>query len=229
MSKQTLTKILCVVLLSASASLSAKNIQYVSDELTIPMRTGVTTSHKILKFLTSGMAVEIIEQTEDNNYAHIKLLEDESKTGWVEMRLLMASPSAREQLVTIKKRNESLKGTKGELKGQLIDLQTQNDDLQKVQGQLENKISRLESTLSRLKASAAEPIRIAEENEKLKQELSAKQSRNEELLSENAFLADDSIKKWFALGAAVSLGSLILGLLITRISWKKKGSWAGSF
>jgi len=229
MLKNTLPKFLFLFLLSISNLSLAKNVQYVSDQLTIPMRTGTTTSHKILKFLKSGMAVDVQEMSADQKHARVVLLEDETKMGWVETRLLMPEASAREQLVKLNQRNQDLKARSSELKKELKELSNQNAELQKVQGQLEDKIQELENTLARLKTSAANPIRIAEENEQLKELLNTQRDKNIELVSENAFLADQSIKQWFMIGGAVSIGSLILGLLITRISWRKKSSWAGSF
>lgn len=229
MLKSTLSKILLLSLLLSSGLLSAKDIQYVSDQLTIPMRSGTSTSHKILKFLNSGMAVNVLEVNSEKTYARVVLVEDENKTGWVETRLLMPEPSARELLVAAKKKNQSLKEKRSELMKELKDMSLQNSGLQAVQGQLEDKIQSLNNTLVRLKTSAANPIRIAEENESLKTQLTEEQSKNTSLASENAVLSDQNIKQWFMIGAAVSMGSLILGLLITRISWRKKASWAGSF
>lgn len=65
MQKHVCAKILFACLLMISTQLFAKNIQYVSDELTIPMRTGPTTSHKILKFLTSGTMVDVLDVSDD--------------------------------------------------------------------------------------------------------------------------------------------------------------------
>lgn len=229
MKTSTIAKLLLPCLLLASSLLSAKNIQYVSDDLTIPMRTGTTMNHKILKFLNSGMALEVLEETEDKKYLKVALLEDDTKVGWVEAALVMSTPSARERLQAEKKRNQSIKEKHATLKKELSEMKQQNADLQSVQSQLEDKVQDLQDTLARLRASAAQPIRIADENQQLKLQLQSERVKNEKLIEENAFLSDDNIKQWFMIGAAVSLGSLILGLLITRINWKKKDSWAGSF
>jgi len=229
MHKQTISSLLLIAFLLISPLLSAKNIQYVSDELTIPMRSGTTNSHKILKFLKSGKAVEVVEETDDKKYSRIVLLEDETKTGWVETSLLMLQPSAREQIKVLKNKYQALIEKRNLLKKKLGDEVSTNSGLQNVQGQLEAKIQKLQNTLARLRASSAEPIRIADENEKLKQQLSAEKAKNEDLIHENAFLGDQNIKQWFMIGGVVSIGSLILGLLITRINWKKKESWGGGF
>jgi len=229
MLKKIRLKALFLSLLLSSGVCSAKDIQYVSDQLTIPMRTGTTTNHKILKFLNSGMAVEVLETSADQNHARVVLVEDETKTGWVETRLLMGQASAREQLVNMNKQNQALKDKHSELNRELSGMKKENAGLLKVQAQLESDIQVLEDELSKLKVSAANPIRVAQENEELKQQLNMVQAQSQQLQRDNAVLSDQSIKQWFMIGAAVSIGSLILGLLITRISWRKKSSWAGSF
>jgi SH3 domain protein len=130
----------------------------------------------------------------------------------------MSQPSAREQLQQVKQKNQSLLDQQVEFKQQIAALKKK-----------ENELAQVKSTLAQLRESAAEPIRVAEENMQLKQELADARATSESLRSENAFLADDSLKHWFLIGAAVSIGSLLLGLLITRINWKKKNSWAGTF
>lgn len=223
------TRFALLGLLIISSPLSAKNILYVSDELTIPMRSGPTTSHKILKFLTSGTAVNIIETSEDQEHSLVSLVEDDSKSGWVVTALLMPQTSARVQLITANKTIQTLKDKHSELKDELSRSQKNNTEMQAIQKQLDNKIQELLTTLTNLKASAAEPIRVAEENEQLKQRLQQEKLRNADLEQKNAFLSDQNIKQWFLIGGGVSIGSLILGLLITRIRWKKQDSWAGSF
>lgn len=218
MQRSIYTRLLALCLMLFSLNAVARDVRYVSDDLTIPMRTGTTFNHKILKFLNSGMPVEVLETSDDGNHVRIALVEDPDNTGWVETNLLMSQPSAREQLQQVKQKNQELLDQQAELKEQIAALKKK-----------ENELAQVKSTLAQLRESAAEPIRVAEENMQLKQELADARATSESLRSENAFLADDSLKHWFLIGAAVSIGSLLLGLLITRINWKKKNSWAGTF
>jgi len=229
MKKQLSIITLFIGILFSVTALSAKNVQYVSDELTIPMRSGTTTAHKILKFLNSGEALEIIELSDDEKHALVVPVVDGSKTGWVETSLLMTTKSARVRLEFANKKIQMLKEKQAEIKKQLIESQSENSKLENIQGQLEGKIKSLEGTLIRLRKNASDPIRIAEENEKLKEQLAAAKQQTEELTQENIILGDHNIKQWFMIGAAVSIGSLILGIVLTRIRWKKKESWGGSY
>jgi len=229
MKKQLLITLLSFVLSLSIAPLSAKTIQYVSDDLTIPMRSGTTTGHKILKFLNSGMAVEVVETTDDEKHSLVVPVDDASKTGWVETRLLMTNKSARDRLVVEKKKNQSIKTTLSDLKKELSESKSQNIKLQNIQNELDNKIKSLKSTLASLRKNASDPIRIADENEQLKQQLASAEMKSNQLTQENIILGDQNIKQWFLIGGAVSMGSLIFGIVLTRIRWRKKESWGANY
>ena len=156
------------------------------------------------------------------------LVDDNNKLGWVETRLLMEKPHARHQVVKLNTKNATqLEGSK-KLKNQIVELKQQNNDLQITIKQLEKDYNSTVNRLEELRESAAHPIKIADLNRKLKQEIDAQMSENKKLIKENVILSDENIKEWFMIGGGVSIGSLILGLLITRISWKKKQGWGGS-
>jgi len=226
MNKYVSTVVLSISILFSATAFSAKKIQYVSDELTIPMRSGITTKHKILKFLNSGTALEVIELTEDGKHALVMPVDDTTKSGWVDTSLLMPNRSARDQLLRNKKKMQSIKAQQAELKKQLTESQAQNAQLQSTQAQLQNKIQSLQNMLTRLRKNASDPIRIADENEQLKQQLADAEAKTAELTEENIILGDENIKSWFLIGGAVSIGSLILGIILTRIRWKKNDRWA---
>jgi len=194
---------------------SAKDIRYVSDQLTIPMRTGTTINHKILKFLDSGSPLIVLETSDDEEHLLVALADDETKTGWVKADLIMKEPSAREQILVIKQKNQDLLDRQTELKKQIAELKVK-----------ESKLGEVQKILAQLRRSAAKPILIAEENVVLKKQLAEEKNRNEGLVAENIFLSDKNIKQWFMIGAAVSIGRLIVGLLITRINWQKNDRWA---
>ena len=215
MRKPIYIQLISLCLLLSSTVVSAKDIQYVSDQLTIPMRSGTTMNHKILKFLDSGLPVTVLETSDEGSHLLVALTDDETKTGWVEAALLMKQPSAREQILVVKKKNKDLLDRQVEFRKQIAELK-----------QKETKLNEVQRVLAQLRKSAAKPILIAEENAALKSQLIEERSKNEQLVAENVFLSDKNIKQWFMIGAAVSIGSLLLGLLITRINWKKNDRWA---
>jgi len=213
--------------LTVSSISWAEPSRYVTDDLTIPMRTGTTNNHKILKFLNSGTEVLIKEITEDGNHAWIMLADDNNKLGWVETKLLQDQPVARDRIISVNRKIESIRDKNKTLKKDLSNLKQQYKELEQTNQQLENRKQDLMNTLTKLRDSAAKPIETAEENVQLLKDISEQKIVNEELLHKVAILSDENIKEWFLIGSGVAIGSLLLGLLITRVSWKKSGSWGG--
>jgi SH3 domain protein len=201
--------------------------QYITDDLTIPMRTGTTNNHKILKFLNSGTAVLIKEVTADGNHAWIMLAEDNNKLGWVETKHLQDQPVASKRIISINKKNAAMRDKNKSLKKQITELKLTLKKLKKENQHLQSKKQELINTLSQLRESAARPIETAEENIRLQQTIAEQNKSNKELLYKVAILSDKNIKEWFLIGGGVAIGSLILGLLLTRISWKRKDGWSG--
>lgn len=216
---------LFIFFLSCGAA-NGETIRYVSDDLTIPMRSGTTNRHKILAFLNSGTAVKILEQTDDGQYARVFV---DDKEGWVQTEKLMNNRSARDRLVIANQKLDDSKQQIATLKQNIAELNQQNQQLEETRKQLLEDNNRLQATLVELRTTAANPIAIHEQNQKLEATIDEISARNESLMSENARLNDNSLKEWFIIGAVVAIGSLILGLIIPNIKWRKKDSWAGSF
>ncbi|MGB5584071.1 MAG: TIGR04211 family SH3 domain-containing protein, partial [Gammaproteobacteria bacterium] len=180
---------------------------YVSDELSIPMRTGASTKHRIVYFPKSGTPLTVKETSEDGSYVHVR--SPGGKEGWVENQYLMGQPSARDRIVTVNKMLEKTRAEVKDLKQQVSELETQNNEMTAQLKQSQREIKSMEGSMEQLKRISANPAALARENKTLQAELSKLTASNTLLEEENVQLADDSTKDWFMLGAAVSLGSLL--------------------
>ena len=201
--------------------------RYVSDELSIPMRTGASSKHRIVYFPKSGTPLTVKETSEDGVYVHVT--SPGGKEGWVESQYLMNQASARDRIVSVSKRLEKSRALEKELKQQVKELNAENRELTEQVKQFQREIKSQESSMEQLKRISANPVALANKNKSLEDQLSKVTSTNKLLAEENEHLKDASAKDWFILGAAVSLGSLLFGLLITRINWKRKRHSWGDF
>jgi SH3 domain protein len=206
-------------------SAMAETVRYISDDLTVPMRSGTTIRHKILKFLNSGTQVKVLEKSEDGNYARVIVSED-GREGWVKTEYLMKTKSGRDRLLLANQKIQANNNQIQSLKQTIDDLKKQNQAIEDDRKKLMDKNNALQSTLSELRKTASKPIAIHEQNKALEAQIEEVSTRNKQLISENAKLNDKSLKEWFIIGAVVALGSLILGLIIPSIKWRKKDSWA---
>jgi len=221
--------LLVVVLFSTlfSEAVLAKTL-YVSDELTIPLRSGASNQHRIIKFLTSGTALTVLERSEDGKYTNVDINGD--KSGWVLTENLMDIPSGRDRLAAANKKFENsfqeikdLKSTIAEMKEEIKTLKNENSSLQTERTNLNN-------SLEDLKITAANPLSLSKKNKELKKELDNAQSNVEMLENDNQQLRSNVMQEWFMIGGGVAIGSLLLGIILTRINWRRKrNSWGDSF
>ena len=200
---------------------------YASDQLTVPMRTGTTIRHKIIKFIPSGTKLELLETTDDDAYS--KVVTAEGKEGWIKSSNLLHEPGAYEKLEKAQQKLATQQEKITELREIIKQLKDERQQLAEAKQGLLNKNERLMSNIQELRLASSEPIKVAERNQKLEVEIEAEREKNERLMKENEFLSNKSLRDWFVIGALVSLGSLFLGLVIPRISWRKKDSWSNSF
>lgn len=201
--------------------------RYVSDELSIPMRTGASSKHRIVYFPKSGTPLTVKETSDDGNFVHVS--SPGGKEGWVETQYLMKQASARNRIVSVSKKLEQSRAKVKELRKKLSEIESQNKELGTQVKTSQREIKSQESSMEKLKRISANPVALANKNKSLEDQLSRLTASNAMLTEENEQLTDESTQDWFILGAAVSLGSLLFGLLITRINWKRKRHSWGDF
>lgn len=201
--------------------------RYVSDELSIPMRTGASSKHRIVYFPKSGTALTVKETSDDGNFVHVS--SPGGKEGWVETQYLMKQASARNRIVSVSKKLEQSRAQVKELRKKLSEIESQNKELGTQVKTSQREIKSQESSMEKLKRISANPVALANKNKSLEVQLSRLTASNALLTEENEELTNESTQDWFILGAAVSMGSLLFGLLITRINWKRKRHSWGDF
>lgn len=212
----------------ASLPVQAKTIRYVSDELKVPLRSGATPGHRIIKFITSGTALTVLEKSGDGKYSHVEL--SDGKSGWVLNEDIMNIPSGRDRLVSVNKKLKKSHEQMAELKSSIAGLKSEIRQLKKDKGSLQSERTNLSNSLDDLKITASNPLALAKKNKQLKKDLSKAESNVAMLEKDNQQLRSNVMQEWFMIGGAVAIGSLILGIILTRINWRRKrDSWGDSF
>jgi SH3 domain protein len=199
---------------------------YVSDELSIPARTGGSTKNKILRFLKSGTQVTVLEEDQASGYSRIRLAD--GFEGWVQSSRLMNNPGAQEQLARAQSRVSALTEQRNALREEVRELKKEQAQQDQILAQLNTEKTDLEQRYEQLSDTAARPVELAEENTALKQDQASKAEQIASLTQQVEQLSSDVKKQWFLVGGGVSIGSLILGIILTRIPWRRrKDDWGG--
>jgi SH3 domain protein len=208
----------------ASTPVIAKTA-YVSDELTVPMRSGASNGHRIVKFLKSGTVLKVLSA--EGKYTQVEAL---GKTGWILTDQMMDIPSGRDRLAAAKKKFANADQVITELENKVSELKAEIRALKKEKGSLQNERTNLSNSLEDLKITAANPLALSKKNKELKKELEKVRANEDMLEKDNQQLRSNVMQEWFIIGGGVSIGSLLLGIILTRINWRRKrDSWGGGF
>ena len=195
---------LVLMLLTFGASVQAEDLQYVTDELSITLHRGMSLNSEIVAELKSGTPVRVLKANRDEGYVMVATKDE--KIGWMLESYLMNEPAGREKYQSLKKEYDQLK----------VDFDAQ----------VKERTRKLSAELTQVKNAAKRPLALQQENQKLKKILDEERAQVEQIKQENReFKSIHKDRQWFATGAITAIGSLILGLLLTRVPWRRRKSW----
>jgi len=214
------------VAITVSGNTLAATQKYITDEFEVTMRSGTSTANDILRLLKSGEAVSVLEEDPDTQYSFVEL--DDGKKGYILNRYLVSNRSSKYRLEQLEIKAAEQQEANTILQFEIKNLQT---DLEKEQSDGSSAKAALlatENELTRVKNASQNTLSIVDENDELKSIVDNLVKNNAILNKKNATLKDSSNMDWFIRGAGVSLAAFVLGILITRIRWRKQESW-GSY
>ncbi|MEA1890145.1 MAG: TIGR04211 family SH3 domain-containing protein [Pseudomonadota bacterium] len=217
--------LLCILLLGSAPALAETG--YITDQLKITLRSGESTTHKVIRMLPSGTAVTILGRNKQTNYAKVRLAD--GTTGYVLNRMILNERPARERLAEAEQQLVVLRQEPGKLSSQLADLQETHAELQRKFSEMENENNNLKLELASLSKVARDPLRIAGERDSAVERSQHLSDELDMLRLKNQRLTDKTEQNWFLIGAGVVIAGIILGLLLPHMRVKKNRSEWGDF
>jgi len=218
------TTFLCAVLLLMAIPVAQAEDRWVTDEFEVMMRTGKSNSQSIVRQLKSGTKVEILAEDKAAGYAQVRI--ESGAEGWVLSRYLKRGPTARLLLPDTEARLNKSEAKTAELKKEISELKRERQKLQNQVAELQSSGSSVQQQLDRVTKLSAGTIQVDDQNRQLKKRLVESDQQMELFEAENKRLGSRSNREWFLVGGAVLMLGLMLGLILPRISWKKKSSWS---
>lgn len=210
-----------VLLLLGTASSAAT--LYISDELTVPLRRGPTTGHRIIHAgLPAGMALEVLGEDKASGFTQVRT--PNGTEGWVQTQYLTSQPVAKDLLAAANKRVQALeaqlqsvKGDFQEMRGARSQAESRNNDLDKQTRQLQNELAEIRKVSATALTQYQENKTLKTENEQLRNQIT-------ELGGQLERLQRGTQLHWLLGGGALVLLGLVLGAWIK--SRPKRSSWA---
>lgn len=211
---------LALILLIPMTSMAAT--RYVSDNLVITLRTGQGNQFQIIKTLSSGTKLNVLEETQ-TGYTKVSL--PDGTEGWVRSQYLSNDPPA---AIVLEKTQDKL--TK--LQDKLAKIESDYNSLRKEKASLDSNYSKLQSSnkstkdeLEKLSQVAAHPKQLQSENDELREKYANMSNEYNLIKQENQVLKDRSKRYWFLAGALVIIIGIVIGLIIPKLRFRRKDSW----
>jgi len=221
-------RVALTVLLSTAitAPVYAAEVKYITDEFEVTMRSGTSTSNSIVRMLGSGESVTILEEDLASQYSLVET--DDGKKGYVLSRFLMEIPAARQSLQELRTRFEQQSSRVDTQTSEIAELNQSLSQEQSDNQALKATLRASEQELTEVRSAAQDTLNILEQNKSLQTVVDQLREEKAQLTEVNAELSDSTKLDWFVRGGAVSLIAFVVGILVTRIRWKKQDSW-GSY
>jgi SH3 domain protein len=204
----------------------AAEVKYVTDEFEVTMRSGTSTANSIVRLLRSGAALTVLENDLASQYSMVET--DDGKQGYVLTRFLVDGPVARDVLKDMRVKFDQQKLRLEEQKSEIEQLRQSLQQEQADSQALKNTLRASEKELSEVRDAAQNTLNILEQNKRLQTVVDQLRQEKTLLSDTNAELSDSTQIDWFVRGAAVSLIAFFIGIVVTRIRWRKQDSW-GSY
>lgn len=210
------------LLLVFAAQAAAQNVtRYISEDLEVGVRSGKTLQHRIIRNARSGDRVTLVEQDADG-YSLVRFAN--GTEAWILTRYLQTQPHSRERLAAVQAELDEIRSGSDDQAGRIAELLETRRELQGERENLQRQVNDLESELEDLREVAARPQEIRAENAQLRSSLLEAQGAAEDYRRQVEVMRADSQRKWFMTGALVTVGSLILGILLTRLPRRRRSS-----
>jgi SH3 domain protein len=202
-------KYLIAALLFAHSLAHAESFVYVTDQVDIPMRADKVFGNNIVRSLSSGTKLAILQATEDG-WTQVKFEESE---GWIISRYLSNNPPARTQL-------EDLRQTYNANKLLLVQLSERKNKLEFEAKSLKTKNKKLNVEISKLNAEKQHVEKVYQDalqlehiNEKLTTANLQLKTQIQLLKSNDTVAQDSSSRNWFIAGSFVLFIGILIGFI----------------
>ena len=204
----------------------AAETKYISDDIEVTLRSGMSSTNSIVNLLRSGDRVTVIEHDPATQYSLVET--DKGKQGYVLTRFLMDQPHARDTLTDLQARYDTQQQDLSEQREEVERLSQLLTQATSDNENLKNTLRASEQELATVREATAETLDIIEQNERLQNAVAQLQMDKVQLEQENGELRDSTELDWLIRGGALVLVAFLVGILVTRIRWRKSDSW-GSY
>ncbi len=198
----------------------AANQWFIKPSTEAPIRTGTGIEYRIVAIVKDGTAINILDR--QNDWAKIRLAN--GREGWIPKRFLSNDKPLAKQLAELNLENKKLTEKIAQTDYNFQELIALNGKNEQYLSACINKRDNIKAKYEQLKIDTTD---VVQTNEKLiasEQQLAKLQEELAILKKKNSDLENKSTLIWFLSGAGVLLSGLVIGLVSSKRTGKRRGS-----
>ncbi|MEJ2681670.1 MAG: TIGR04211 family SH3 domain-containing protein [Gammaproteobacteria bacterium] len=211
---------------------------YVTDELTVPLRSGPSTRHRILTFLKSSTALTQANtqnntddhtpnesSSESNNDAWVFVTVTSTKrNGWIKRDHITTTPTAAQRLESQTKAYNALQLQAKTKSERLHTLETELATTHETLEHTRKALAETQKQLKTLQDLSADAIALDERNRSLAKELTLLEVSEQQLQLENRDLQRSTRKEGILQGMLAVIAGVILATVLPRLQQRRRHS-----
>ncbi len=217
------SRVLLIVCLVSSAGLSTlghAETAYISDKLTVPMRSGPSNSHRILHHgLPAGTKMEVLKREGDFS----QIVTSRGTQGWVPTQYLTSQPIARDRLRAAQSEVQRIRSELDKQKAALNQARQQGSASSKDNSRLAQELAEKTAELEKIQKISKNAIAEHAENQRLNDMNANLRDELEDLTDERDRLRSNVQQRWLMIGGGLVLAGLLLGILLK--SRPRRSAW----
>ena len=195
---------------------------YISDELTVPLRSGPSNGHRILhRGLPSGTKLTVLAVDEGAGFSQIRT--ERGTEGWVRTQYLVNEPIAKIRLATVQRELARTKQGLSQAQTQIRELRSSNANQASASRSDQNRIEQLETELAEIKSISANAVAAHHENMALTESNARLRDELDDMAEERSRLEGNAENQAILYGAGFVLLGLIAGVAIK--SRPQRSAW----
>ena len=189
------------------------NTVYISDELTVPLRSGPSGQHRIVHAgIPSGTQMTIIGEDADAGFTQIRT--QRGTEAWIRTQYLVSEPVAKLKLASAQREIAQLRQRIARSDERIKELTSASQSQATANQASSQEISELKRELDRINEISSSAVETHEENLQLKDVNSRLRDELDDVAEERNMLLDNAANEGIMLGAGFILLGLIAGVLI---------------
>lgn len=218
-------KLLLLLSLGLLLPVAQAQMNYVTDDFEVMLRTGPSIQNKIVRPLRSGTRIEVLR--EDAGQGHSQVQTSNGEIGYMLTRFITDKPSARNRVTRLENQLEQLRSDPEEVRTLLASSQDENQQLIAQNVSLTNAAQAARQELESFQQVAGNEIKLAQQNEKLESEVRQLLLQLDDIRIQNEALKDNSERVRNLMYVGILLLGLFLGWILSISGRRNRSSWGG--